>query len=102
MLELQGTYTASPNKRLVILALPVQPVSGVWAADLAALSEVFETRRGCEVRFRSPFGWMEGVLKEKNALRDRQRSFEGYVWFRPSAPRDDTDDTLPPAAVTSA
>lgn len=55
----------------------------MWADDIAALNEAFEIPGGCEVRFRSPFSWMEGVLQEKNALRDRRRSFEGHVWFRP-------------------
>lgn len=99
MLELQGTYTALPNKRLVILAAPVKPVSGVWAEDIAALTEAFETPGGCEVRFRSPFGWMEGLLQERNALRDRRRSFEGYVWFQ-RAPQDGSGGAAP--AVTPA
>lgn len=85
MLELQGTYTALPNKRLVILARPFPAPSGVWAQDIAALDEAFEDANRCEVRFRTPFGLMAGQLQEKNARQDRMRSFEGYVWFlRPS------------------
>lgn len=87
MLELQGTYTALPNKRLVILARPFPAASGVWAQDIAALDEAFEAANRCEVRFRTPFGLMAGQLQEKNARQDRMRSFEGYVWFlRPAAP----------------
>lgn len=86
MIELKATYTASPNKRLSILATPTRPLSGAWADDLAALNDAFATPGSHEVRFRSPFGWMQGVLHEKNALRDRRRAFEGYVWFQSPAP----------------
>lgn len=86
MIELHATYTVSPNKRLSILAAPAEPLSGAWADDLAALNDAFATPGSREVRFRSPFGWMQGVLHEKNALRDRRRTFEGHVWFQPAAP----------------
>ncbi|GGS10612.1 hypothetical protein [Deinococcus sedimenti] len=81
MLELQGTYTALPNKRLVIVAAPAVPATGVWAQDIQTLSDACEASGGCEVRFRSPFGPMAGMIKEKVAMKDRRRSFEGYVWF---------------------
>jgi hypothetical protein len=42
---------------------------------------------------------MEGLLQERNALRDRRRSFEGYVWFQ-RAPQDGSGGAAP--AVTPA
>ena len=81
MVHLTGTYTALPNKRLVILASPDRPVTGLWADDINTLTGACATDGHCDVRFQTPYGQMAGTLMEKNPRQARRRSFEGHVWF---------------------
>ena len=81
MVHLTGTYTALPNKRLVILASPDRPATGLWANDIDALTDACAAHGHCDVHFQSPFGQMSGTLTEKNPRQARRRSFEGHVWF---------------------
>ena len=81
MIQLTGTYTALPNKRLVINASPDHPLKGLWADDITALTTACAGNGQCDVHFQTPFGQMAGTLREKNPRQARRRSFEGYVWF---------------------
>lgn len=84
MLTLQGQYQVAPNKRLVILAEPEQPLKGGLLTDLEALNEACSRQNGrCEVQVNTQSGLMQGTLVEKQGRQFNRRQYEGYLAFLP-------------------